>query len=129
MGELSSHIVLGDQLVSVDHMRRLSLYNNNYTIYYKTDHCYGWNESLRMLSANLTLVSISSLSSYVCLCLHLCVAHTHNRHTHTHACMQTDIYTSSIGPSTCNRCKTGKNALPDMCTQFLRACAYISGNA
>ena len=43
--------------------------------------------------------------------------------------MQTDIYTSGIGSSTCNRCKTGKNALPDMCAQFLRACVYISGNA
>ena len=31
MGELSSHIILGDQLLvnGVDHMRQVSLYNNN----------------------------------------------------------------------------------------------------
>ena len=89
MGELSSHIVLGDQLVSVDHMRQLSLYNNNYTIYSKTDRCYGWNESLRILSANLTLVSTSSRPCYVCLYVHLRVTYTYT-HTHTYACIQTD---------------------------------------
>ena len=89
MGELSSHIVLGDQLVSVDHMRRLSLYNNNYTIYYKTDHCYGWNESLRMLSANLTLVSISSLSCYICVYIYVWHIHTTDTRTRMHACRQT----------------------------------------
>ena len=63
MGELSSHIVLrehfvvNDSTAADDHMRQLSLYYNNYTVYSKVDHCYGWNESLRMLSANLTLVS------------------------------------------------------------------------
>ena len=33
MGELSSHIILGDQLLvnRVDHMRQVSLYNNNYS--------------------------------------------------------------------------------------------------
>ena len=77
MGELSSHVVLGDQLLvnGVDHMRQVSLYNNNYTIYSKIDHCYGWNESLRMLSANLTLVSLCLLCLCVCLsvCLSVCV--------------------------------------------------------
>ena len=77
MGELSSHVVLGDQLLvnGVDHMRQVSLYNNNYTIYSKIDHCYGWNESLRMLSANLTLVSLCLLCLCVCLsvCLSVCL--------------------------------------------------------
>ena len=70
MGELSSHVILGDQLLvnGLDHMRQVSLYNNNYTIYSKIDHCYGWNESLRMLSANLSLVS-SYVSLFVCLCI------------------------------------------------------------
>ena len=42
MGELSSH----DQLLfnGLDHMRQVSLYNNNYTIHSKIDHCYGWND-------------------------------------------------------------------------------------
>ena len=71
MGELSSHIILGDQLLvnGVDHMRQVSLYNNNYTVYSKIDHCYGWNESLRMLSANLTLVSLYCY----CICVRACV--------------------------------------------------------
>ena len=59
MGELSSYIVLGEYFLvngntTADHMRYLSLYCNNYT---EVDHCFGWNESLRMLFANLTLVS------------------------------------------------------------------------
>ena len=78
MGELSSHVVLGDQLLvsGVDHMRQVSLYNNNYTIYSKIDHCYGWNESLRMLSANLTLVSLCLLGLCVCVsvCLSVCLS-------------------------------------------------------
>ena len=71
MGELSSHVILGDQLLfnGLDHMRQVSLYNNNYTIYSKIDHCYGWNESLRMLSANLSLVSL-----YVCVCARVCLS-------------------------------------------------------
>ena len=89
MGELSSHIILGDQLLvnGVDHMRQVSLYNNNYTVHSKIDHCYGWNESLRILSANLTLVSlycycicvrtcVCVCSMYVCayVCVYLCVS-------------------------------------------------------
>ena len=40
MGELSSHIVLGEHFLvndstAADHMRHLSLYYNNYTIYSK----------------------------------------------------------------------------------------------
>ena len=66
MGELSSHIILGNRLLGNDsraHMRYISLYYNNYTVYSKIDHCYGWNESLRMLSANLTLVSLYCVNS------------------------------------------------------------------
>ena len=52
MGELSSHIVLGehflvnDSTAADDHMRHLSLYYNNYTVYSKVDHCYGWNDGV-----------------------------------------------------------------------------------
>ena len=77
MGELSSHIVLGEHFLvndstATDHMRHLSLYYNNYTVYSKVDHCYGWNESLRMLSANLSLVSVC-VCACVCVCMYVCV--------------------------------------------------------
>ena len=58
MGELSLHIVLamGEHFLvnnysttADDHMRYVSLYYKNYTEVY---YCYGWNESLRMLSAS-----------------------------------------------------------------------------
>ena len=73
MGELSSHIVLGEQFLlndsaAVDHMRHVSLYYNNYTIYSKVDQCYRWNESLKMLSANLTLVSYTVLTLLLLQC-------------------------------------------------------------
>ena len=83
MGELSSHIVPGehflvnDSIAAEDHMRHLSLYYNNYTVCSKVDHCCGWNESLRMLSANLTLVCVSvcvCARVYMCVCvLDVCV--------------------------------------------------------
>ena len=43
MGELSSHIVLGEHFLvndstAADHMRHLPLYYNNYTVYSKVDH-------------------------------------------------------------------------------------------
>ena len=72
MGELSSLIVLGehflvnDSTAGDDHMRHLSLYYNNYTVYSKVDHCYGWNESMRMLFAKL------NLSEFVCVCVCVC---------------------------------------------------------
>ena len=79
MGELPSHIVLGEHFLvndsrATDHMRQLSLYYNNYTVYSKVDHCYKWNESLRMLSANLSLVSLCvCVYVRVCVCACACV--------------------------------------------------------
>ncbi|XP_065920006.1 ectonucleoside triphosphate diphosphohydrolase 1-like [Dysidea avara] len=60
LGELSAHVVLGEQFLlndTSDRTKHVHLYNTSFEIYSKVDHCYGWNESLRRLTANLTLQS------------------------------------------------------------------------